>query len=65
MFVKDGSPAVVAAGLLSGGTGGVHMHKGESIMYEEVSQAVKRLRNGKAAGTDGITAGMLKCVLEM
>ncbi len=48
-----------------------HIHKGdwsgggvcreESITYEEVIQAIKRQKNGKAAGIDGIAAEMLKC----
>ncbi len=33
----------------------------ENIKYEEVNQAIKRLKNGKAAGNDGITAEMLQC----
>ncbi len=39
--------------------GGVYRE--ESITYEEVNQAIKRLQNGKAAGTDGITAKTFKC----
>ncbi len=57
--VKDGGPAVVTAVVLNGGGGGVYRE--ESITYEEVNQAIKRLKNGIAAGTGGITAEMLKC----
>ncbi len=39
----------------------IEREREESITYEEVNQAIKRLRNGKAAGIDGITAEMLKC----
>ncbi len=53
--VTDGGPAVV----WNGGGGGVY--RVESITYEEASQTIKRLKNGKAAGIDGITAEMLKC----
>ncbi len=58
MNVKDGGPAVVTAVVLNGGGGGVYRE--QSIAYEEINQAIKRLKNGKAAGIDGITAEMLK-----
>ncbi len=59
MNVKNGGPAKVTAAVLNGGGGGVYRE--ESIKYEEVNQAIKRIKNGKAAGIDGITAGMVKC----
>ncbi len=59
MNVRDGSPAVVTVVVLNGGGGEVYRE--ERITYEEVNQAIIRLRNGKAAGIDGITAEMLKC----
>ncbi len=58
MNVKNGSPAALTTVILSGGKGGVYKEK--SLTYD-VIQAIKRLRNGKAAGIDGITAEMLKC----
>ncbi len=58
MKVKDGGKAVVTAVVLNGGGGGVYRE--ESITYEEANQATRRLKNGKAAGIDGITAEMLK-----
>ncbi len=59
MNVKDEGPAVVTAVVLNGGGGGVYRE--ESITYKEVNQAIKRLKNGKAAGIDGFTAEILKC----
>ncbi len=51
MNVKGGSPAVVTAVVLNGGG---EVYREESITYEEVNQAIQRLKNRKAAGTDGI-----------
>ncbi len=45
---------------MNGGGGGV-VYREVRIPYEEVNQAVKRLKNGKAAGIDGIEAEMFKC----
>ncbi len=44
----------------------IQLRKSEekSIKYE-VNQAIKRKKNGKAAGIHGITAEMLKCGREM
>ncbi len=43
---------------MNGGGGGVYRE--QSITYEAVNQAIKRLKNRKAEGIDGITAEMLK-----
>ncbi len=58
MNVKNGGPGKVTAAVLNGGGG---VYREESIKYEEVNQAIKRLKNGKAEGIDGITTKMLKC----
>lgn len=58
MNFEDGSPAVVSAVILSGGRGGIY--KEEGITHGEVKQAMKRLKNKKAVGIDGVTAEILK-----
>ncbi len=40
--------------------GGGRMHEQEKIKTEEVMTATGNLKNGKAAGVDGMTAEMLK-----
>ncbi len=40
--------------------GGGRMHEQEKIKRDEMVKAFGSLKNGKAAGVDGITAEMLK-----
>ena len=57
MNVKHGGSAKVTTAVINGGGG---VYREESIKYE-VSQAIERLKIGKAAGIDGVTAEILKC----
>ena len=58
MNVKsEGEAIVTCMGVMGGGGRG---HEQEQIKREEVAKAIGNLKNGKAAGVDGITAEMLK-----
>ncbi len=59
MNVKSEGEAVVTCMGMIGGGG--RMHEQEKMKREEVVKAIVNLKNGKAAGVDGITAEMLKC----
>ncbi len=58
MNVKSESEAIVTCMGMIGGGG--RMHEQEKIKWEEAMKATGNLKNGKAAGEDGITAEMLK-----